>query len=160
LGGMFSRYCRAFGARVLVVDPFKQVGEEGIEQTDLPTLLAQSDVISLHVHATTETRKMVDADWFARMKPEVLLVNTARGDVVDEAALLAFLDSHPAARLATDVLADEVRNKAVNPLIARAAQSRQILITPHVGGMTREGQEIAYGHAAGMLRRFFQDDKT
>ncbi len=157
LGGMFSRYCRAFGARVLVVDPYKRVEEPGIEQTDLETLLAAADVISLHVHATPETQGMVDAGWFARMKPEVLLVNTARGDVVDETALLAFLDANPGARLATDVLANEVRGKGESPLLARAKGSDRILITPHTGGMTREGQEIAYGHAAGMLRRFFAD---
>lgn len=155
LGGMFSRYCRAFGARVLVVDPFKRVEEPGIEPVELPQLLAESEVISLHVHANETTQNMVNADWFAQMRPDVLLVNTARGDVVDEVALMAFLDANPAARLATDVLADEVRNKAINPLIARAIQDDRILITPHVGGMTREGQEIAYGHAAGMLRQFF-----
>lgn len=155
LGGMFARYCRAFGARVLVVDPYKQVAESGIEQVGLEQLLTESEVISLHVHATNETVGMVDASWFARMKPEVLLVNTARGDVVDEEACLAFLDTHPQARLATDVLADEVRNKATNPLIERARLDHRILITPHVGGMTREGQEIAYGHAARMLSQYF-----
>lgn len=155
LGGMFARYCRAFGARVLVVDPYKRVDDPGLEQVELDHLLQASDVISLHVHATEATVGMVNADWFARMKPEVLLVNTARGDVVDEEALLAFLATHPGARLATDVLADEVRSKATNPLIAHAKAGQQILITPHVGGMTREGQEIAYGHAARMLQRFF-----
>ncbi|MBF0438323.1 MAG: hypothetical protein HQL93_04290 [Magnetococcales bacterium] len=155
LGGMFSRYCRAFGARVLVVDPFKQVEDSSLEQTDLDTLLSASDVIALHVHATEQTQNMVNADWFARMKPEVLLVNTARGDVVAEGDLLAFLKANPLARLATDVVADEVRNKANSPLIDFAREGSQVIITPHVGGMTREGQEIAYGHAAGMLRNFF-----
>ncbi|MBF0260956.1 MAG: hydroxyacid dehydrogenase [Magnetococcales bacterium] len=154
LGGMFSRYCRAFGARVLVVDPFKTVAEAGIEQVGIDRLLAESDVISLHVHATEATQGMVDGSWFARMKPDVVLVNTARGDVVDESALMAFLDANPLARLATDVLADEVRAKAINPLIDRARRDARILITPHTGGMTREGQEIAYGHAAGLLRSF------
>ncbi|MBF0428672.1 MAG: hydroxyacid dehydrogenase, partial [Magnetococcales bacterium] len=69
--------------------------------------------------------------------------------------LLAFLKANPLARLATDVVADEVRNKANSPLIDFAREGSQVIITPHVGGMTREGQEIAYGHAAGMLRNFF-----
>ncbi|MEO5347590.1 MAG: hypothetical protein H7834_14625 [Magnetococcus sp. YQC-9] len=154
LGGMFSRYCRAFGARVLVVDPYKTVTEPGVEQVEIDQLLHESDVISLHVHATEATQGMVDASWFARMKSDVLLVNTARGDVVDEVALMVFLDAHPNARLATDVLANEVRGKEGNPLIARARLDPRILITPHTGGMTREGQEIAYGHAADLLRRF------
>ncbi|MBF0126890.1 MAG: hypothetical protein HQM02_06725, partial [Magnetococcales bacterium] len=61
LGGMFSRYCKAFGARVLVVDPYKTVEDPTLEQVDPDTLLALSDVISLHVHATPETFAMVNA---------------------------------------------------------------------------------------------------
>jgi phosphoglycerate dehydrogenase-like enzyme len=154
LGGMFSRYCRAFGARVLVYDPFKAVDDPEHEQTDLNSLLAAADVVSLHVHASEETRNMVDSDWFARMRSTVLLVNTARGDVVDEAALLTFLKANPQARAAVDVVADEVRNKSGSPLIAYAKTADQVIITPHTGGMTVEGQQIAYGHAADLLRRF------
>ncbi|MBF0419283.1 MAG: hypothetical protein HQL78_03865 [Magnetococcales bacterium] len=158
LGGMFSRYCSAFGARVLVYDPFKQVDDPRHEQVALEDLLIQSDVISLHVHATDKTRNLMDQTWFARMKPTVVLVNTARGDVVHEPDLIAFLEKNPLAMLATDVVADEVRNKATSPLIALARENNRVIITPHIGGMTREGQEIAYGHAAGMLRQFFQSN--
>lgn len=156
LGGMFSRYCSAFGARVLVYDPCKQVDDARHEQVALDDLLTQSDVISLHVHATDKTRNLMDQSWFAKMKPTVLLVNTARGDVVFEPDLIPFLKRNPLAMLATDVVADEVQNKATSPLIALARESSQVIITPHIGGMTREGQEIAYGHAADMLRHFFQ----
>jgi phosphoglycerate dehydrogenase-like enzyme len=156
LGGMFSRYCKAFGARVLVYDPFKSVDNPEHEQTDLDTLLSASDVVSLHVHATEKTRDMVDESWFARMKPEVLLVNTARGDVVEEGALLRFLAANPHSRASVDVVADEVRNKDNSPLIAYAKKGNQVIITPHTGGMTVEGQQIAYGHAADLLRRFLQ----
>ncbi len=158
LGGMFSRYCHAFGARVLVYDPFKTVDDPAHEQTDLDTLLPAADVVSLHVHASEETRDMVDASWFAQMKSEVLLVNTARGDVMDERALLNFLKSNPGARAAVDVVADEVRSKSNSPLIAYAKTGNQIIITPHIGGMTVEGQQIAYGHAAGLLHRFFHSN--
>ncbi|MBF0455131.1 MAG: hydroxyacid dehydrogenase [Magnetococcales bacterium] len=154
LGGMFSRYCRAFGARVLVYDPFKTVEDRQHEQTDLDTLLPACDVISLHVHASDETKNMVDASWFSRMNPAVLLVNTARGDVVDESALLDFLKANSTARASVDVVADEVRNKANSPLIRYAQAGDQVIITPHTGGMTVEGQQIAYGHAADLLRRF------
>lgn len=155
LGGMFARYCLAFGAKVLVVDPYKQVTDPALQQTDLDTLLATSDVISLHVHATNKTENMVNADWFQRMKATVLLINTARGDIIAENDLLAFLKANPQARIATDVLADEIRNKNNNPLINFAKQGNQVIITPHIGGMTQEGQEIAYGHAANLLCRFF-----
>ncbi|MBF0110135.1 MAG: hypothetical protein HQL76_13275 [Magnetococcales bacterium] len=155
LGGMFSRYCKAFGARVLVHDPYKTVTDSQLIQTDLDVLLRESDVIALHVHATPETVGMVDRRWFSRMKGTVLLVNTARGDLVVEDDLIAFLEGHPEAGLATDVIADEVRNKEGNRLLRYARTSPRVIVTPHIGGMTREGQEIAYGHAADLLRRFF-----
>ncbi|MBF0445057.1 MAG: hydroxyacid dehydrogenase [Magnetococcales bacterium] len=156
LGGMFSRYCHAFGAKVLVYDPFKTVENPDHKQCGLNDLLPHSDVIAIHVHATEETRDMVNSQWFAQMKDDVLLVNTARGDVVDEEALLAFLQGNPKARAAIDVVADEVRNKNNSPLIAYAKTSKQVIITPHIGGMTVEGQQIAYGHAADLLRRFLK----
>jgi D-3-phosphoglycerate dehydrogenase / 2-oxoglutarate reductase len=156
LGGMFSRYCRAFGARVLVYDPFKTVEDPEHEQADLASLLPASDVVSLHVHATEKTSNLVDSSWFAQMKSSVLLVNTARSDVVDESAMLGFLAANPQARAAVDVVADEVRNKNSSPLIAYAKTGNQVIITPHTGGMTVEGQQIAYGHAADLLRRFLQ----
>ncbi|MBF0422927.1 MAG: hydroxyacid dehydrogenase [Magnetococcales bacterium] len=155
LGGMFSRYCSAFGATVLVHDPFKKVDDPRHKQVEVHDLLEQADVISLHVHATEKTRNLVDHSWLARMKSTVLLVNTARGDVVHEPDLIAFLRANPQAMVATDVVADEVRNKGSSPLIALARESGQVIITPHIGGMTREGQEIAYNHAATMLRDFF-----
>jgi D-3-phosphoglycerate dehydrogenase len=68
---------------------------------------------------------------------------------------VAFLRKRPQARIATDVLADEVRNRLGSPLLRYAAESNQVTITPHIGGMTREAQEIAYGHAASKLRDFF-----
>ncbi|MBF0381743.1 MAG: hydroxyacid dehydrogenase [Magnetococcales bacterium] len=154
LGGMFSRYCHAFGAKVLVYDPFKTVDNPDHVQTTLEELLPASDVIAIHVHATDQTRDMVNSQWFAQMKKEVLLVNTARGDVIDEEAMLSFLQANPDARAAVDVVADEVRNKSNSPLIAYAKTSKQVIITPHIGGMTVEGQQIAYGHAADLLRRF------
>lgn len=156
LGSMYAGYCKAFGSRVLVFDPYKKVDAEGLEQTAaLEPLLEASDVVALHVHVTAETQGMINAARLALMKPDVLLVNTSRGDVVDEPALVNFLRSNPLARIATDVLADEVRNRLSSPLLRYAAESPQVTITPHIGGMTREAQEIAYGHAARRLQGFF-----
>lgn len=155
LGTMYAHYCQAFGSRVLVYDPYKTVDREGLEQVkDLVLLLRDSDVVAIHVHVTGETLGMMNAACFAQMKNDVLLVNTSRGDIVDEPDLVAFLRTHPQARVATDVLADEVRNRMASPLLQYAHQSEQIIITPHVGGMTREAQEIAYRHAAFKLKYF------
>jgi D-3-phosphoglycerate dehydrogenase len=156
LGSMYAGYCRAFGARVLVYDPYKRVERPDLVQVqDLEQLLCESDVVALHVHVTAETQGMINEASLEKMKTDALLVNTSRGDIVNEDNLVKFLRSRPQARVATDVLADEVRNRLASPLLRFAAESNQVIITPHIGGMTREAQEIAYGHAAGRLRDFF-----
>ena len=155
LGAMYARYCQAFGSRVLVYDPYKTVDREGLEQVkDLSLLLRDSDVIAIHVHVTDETQGMMNAECFAQMKKDVLLVNTSRGDIVNEPDLVAFLRASPQARVATDVLTDEIRNRLASPLLQYAHESEQAIITPHIGGMSREAQEIAYGHAAHSLQSF------
>jgi len=157
LGTMYSHYCQAFDSRVLIYDPYKKVDRIGLVQVpDLSELLRASDVIAIHVHVTNETLGMMNAACFAQMKDDVLLVNTSRGDIVNEPDLVAFLRAKPEARVATDVLADEIRNRLVSPLLKYAQQSEQVIITPHIGGMSKEAQEIAYGHAAKRLQSFFK----
>ena len=157
LGSMYSKYCKAFDSRVLVYDPYKEVDDKGIEQVDnLEYLLQESDVIAIHVHVTKETIGMIDKTCFDIMKQDVVLVNTARGDMVNELDLVSFLQSNPDARIATDVLADEIRNRENSPLLKYALKSEQVIITPHIGGMCREAQEIAYGHAAKRLANYFE----
>jgi len=157
LGSMYSKYCKAFNSRVLAYDPYKEVDDKGIEQVDnLEYLLQESDVIAIHVHVTEETIGMIDKVCFNMMKKDVVLVNTARGDMVNELDLVSFLQSNPDARIATDVLANEIKNRENSPLLKYALKSEQVIITPHIGGMCREAQEIAYGHAAKLLSSFFQ----
>jgi len=158
LGSMYSKYCKAFGSRVLVYDPYKTVEEQqGVEQVDnLEYLLKESDVVAIHVHVTQETIGMMNKTCFDIMKEDSVLVNTSRGDMVNEVDLVNFLQSNPEARVATDVLADEIKNRMGSPLLKYALESEQVIITPHIGGMCREAQEIAYGHAAKRLLNFFE----
>jgi phosphoglycerate dehydrogenase-like enzyme len=155
LGSFYAKYASACFARVLACDPYVRIAREGVEQVDIDYLVRESDVISLHVHLNDETRGMVDRSWFDRMKEDVVLVNTARGEVIDERALIAFLTAHPSATIAADVIADEVAGKTASPLVDYARRAGNAIVTPHVGGMTVEGQRLAYTHAAGQLRRFF-----
>ena len=153
LGRRFAHYALALGARVLVYDPNKKVRRTGLRQVPLRTLLGASDALSLHVHVTPETEKMVDERWFSNMKKNVVIVNTSRGEIVDERALLKFLKKNRSAVYATDVLSNEMRGIRKNPVFRAALKDPRILITPHIGGMTEEAREMAYTHAARMLRR-------
>ena len=160
LGSMYSKYCKAFDSHVLVYDPYKKVNDKDIEQvSNLRHLIEKSDVIAIHVHVTEETIGMIDKACFKEMKKDVVIVNTARGDMVNELDLVSFLKQNPEARVATDVLADEIKNRKNSPLLKYSLLSEQVIITPHIGGMCREAQEIAYGHAAKRLLNFFIEYK-
>ena len=133
LGSMYSKYCKAFDSRVIVYDPYKEVEDKDIEQvSNLEYLLQKSDVIAIHVHVTEETIGMIDKACFDEMKKDVVLVNTARGDMVNEVDLVSFLQSNPDARVATDVLTDEIRNREKSPLLKYALESEQVLSLIHI----------------------------
>jgi D-3-phosphoglycerate dehydrogenase / 2-oxoglutarate reductase len=130
----------AFEMRVVAHDPYvtaKIAQDLGAELADLPDLYAASDYITLHVAATPETERMLNADAFARMKTGVRIVNCARGELVDETALCNALKSGKVAGASLDVFGQE-------PVPADCALflSEAVFATPHIGGSTEEAQEI------------------
>lgn len=127
---------RGFHARVLAFDPGvspEAVREAGAEPVDLETLLREADVISLHAALTDENFHMLSHEEFAKMKPGVLLVNTARGELIDEAALLAALASGRVAGAALDVVEGEPIGPD-HPLL----RFPNVLIVPHIAAYTHE----------------------
>ena len=157
LGTLYAKYCRAFGAEVLIFDPYKEIDIKGAKQvTDLKKLARLSDVISLHVHVNEETTSMINVDIFKEMKNDVLIINTSRGEIINETDLVKFLKNNKEALFATDVLTNEIKNRGNSPLFKFAkGNTKQVTITQHIGGMTREAQQIAYGHAAQLLKKHF-----
>ncbi|MFL5217079.1 MAG: NAD(P)-dependent oxidoreductase [Microvirga sp.] len=112
------------------------------EHVGFDALLARADILSLHLPLTAETERLLGPDAFARMKPGVILVNTARGGLVDEAALIAALDAKRVAVAALDVLAAEPPGDD-HPLLARD----DVIATPHVAWLTAETWERSLGVA-------------
>lgn len=131
VGYQVSQLLRAFGCTVLSVDK----GGEG-----LWVVLQASDIISLHVPLNDETRHWLDADKLAQMKPGAILINTSRGAVIDEAAVSSAVLSGHLAGVAVDVLEGEP-NITDSPLAGLARSGLPVLITPHIGGKTRESCE-------------------
>ncbi|MBV9507417.1 MAG: phosphoglycerate dehydrogenase [Acidobacteriia bacterium] len=130
----------AFEMRILAHDPYvtsKLAQDYGVELVDLAKLYAESDYITLHVAATLETEGMLSREAFGQMKPGVRIVNCARGELVDEAALAEALASGKVAGAALDVYSTEPP-PAEFPLF----QTEGVLATPHIGGATGEAQEI------------------
>jgi D-3-phosphoglycerate dehydrogenase len=122
---------QAFGLKVIAYDPYvppdvlKGLGVEGVE---LDQLLGRSDFISVHAPLTPQTRGLLNAGAFAKMKKGALVVNTARGPLIDEQALVQALDSGQVGGAALDVLATEPPAKN-SPLIGRD----NVILTPHTG---------------------------
>lgn len=158
LGSMVAGYGLAFGMRVVVYDPYQSRLPQGIEiANSLEDLLRQSQVVSLHVPLNGETTGLFDATCFAAMQPGAILVNTARGAVIDEPALLAALNSGKLAGAALDVLADEPPQGFSLALVEWAQrQPNRLIITPHIGGATQESVEKADLFIAGKLADYLQ----
>ena len=103
---------------------------------------------------------MFNKSFFSKVKKNVLIINTARGDIIDENNLINFLKKNKKAKFATDVIENEIFSKTKNKLINYAKKNQnQVLITPHIGGMTTEAQEMAYNFAAKKLTNFFKKNK-
>lgn len=137
VGREVARRARGFGMTVLACDPYlaaDAAAELEVELADLDDLLARSDVISLHAALTDETHGLLDAARLARVKPGALLVNCARGGLVDEAAVADALDQGRLAGAAFDVFAEEPPGD--NPLLGRD----DVVATPHLGASTVEAQ--------------------
>lgn len=151
LGRMVVDYGKAFRMRVLGCD-VKALEIPGVEMVDMDTLLGESDVISIHVHLTPENTGFLDAARFAKMKDGVVLINTSRGAVVDEAAFLAALESGRVGAAGVDVLVGEWREDlAEHPLVRYARTHENLVISPHTGGVTFESQSMTLAFTADRL---------
>jgi D-3-phosphoglycerate dehydrogenase len=126
---------QAFGVRVVAYDPFAPAeifARAGVERVDFPQLLQRSDFVSIHSPLLPETKNLFNGEAFRQMKPTAYLVNTARGPIVDEAALAAALDAGQLAGAALDVMPQE---PPVNsPLFGRP----NVIITPHTSFYSEE----------------------
>ncbi|OGB93047.1 MAG: hypothetical protein A2Z31_10675 [candidate division NC10 bacterium RBG_16_65_8] len=146
LAGMTGK---GLGMRVLGFDPYKEPWPDGIERcTDLDPLLRQADFISIHVPLTKETTNLIGKEALPKMKPTAILVNTARGGIVDEAAAGEAVKAGRLAGAGLDVVVDEPL-KPSHPLNGVP----NIILTPHMAGVTEEAMmRMAQDSAEDILR--------
>jgi D-3-phosphoglycerate dehydrogenase len=138
LGARVAHYGQAFAMKVTACDPTANL-PDGISRRDLDALCAEADIISIHVTSKPENVGLIGERQLALFKPTALLVNTSRGDIIDERALLAALREGRIAGAALDVLAaeyDSRANEIADQLRRYARENDTLLLTPHVGGAT------------------------
>ncbi len=137
IGSIVLRKMRSFGMRILVCDPYlssERLAELGIEHTPLETTLAESDIVSIHVPVTSETRGMFDKRLFSLMKPSAILVNTARGPVVNVEDLAEALREKRIAGAGIDVYEFEPPSPDYELL-----GMDNVVLTPHLAWYSEEG---------------------
>jgi D-3-phosphoglycerate dehydrogenase len=143
----------SFGMQVIGHDPFVAPAvarERGVELVDLEALFARADYLTLHVGLTQQTGNIINAKNLAAMKQGVRIVNCARGELIEDAALLAALESGQVAGAALDVFRDE-------PLKDSPYFSREnVLLTPHIAGSTAEAQEAVGIQIAAQVREYLK----
>jgi D-3-phosphoglycerate dehydrogenase len=150
IGRRVGRLARAFDMRVVACDPARVEIVEGVAMVALDELCAVSDFITLHAPASPETHHLFDAARWSRCKRGVRVVNTARGELIDDAGLLAALASGQVAAAALDVFDPEPpTNRA---LIDHPA----VIATPHVGASTAEAQQRAGVETAQAVRDYLR----
>jgi len=158
VGRMVAGYLQALGMRILATDPaMNESSSAGVRLVPLEDLLAQSDLVTLHVALTDRTRGFFGKSEFACMKACPWFINTSRGELVDESALLAALLDGRIAGAALDVLRDE-RSSGMkdHTLVVYARTHENLLITPHIGGCTLESMEQTEEFLAEKVVNFLQ----
>ncbi len=156
LGKIMKRLFNGWEVDILVTDPYARIGDA--KGVSLEELLEKSDVVFLHTHVTDETRDMVDDEFIQKMKDGSFLINTARGELVQEDSIISALEQRKLKGYATDVIRDEFGNHKQSKLVDYSMNPNSgVIITPHIGGMTIEGQTKAYHYAINKFRSLKHD---
>jgi len=157
VGTAVALRAKAIGLNVIVYDPYIPIGRDaslGVKSVDFDSLLRESDIISIHVPLTDETRHMIGSREFEKMKNGVFIINTARGAVIDPKALVKSLDSGRVAGAGLDVFEKEPPDQD-DPLL----RIDTVVVTPHTGFLSVESQRDRQTMAVDEVERILRDER-
>ena len=146
LGKMMAKFLLPLAGKIFIYEKNFKIKnlKKKISKISLKKLISNSDIISLHIHADEKNLNFINSNILNLMKKNVLIVNTSRGEIINETDLVNFLKKNKDATYSTDVLKGEILNKFESKIFKYSKVSNQVLITPHIGGMTSDAQELAY----------------
>ena len=157
LGSICARIGSGFGMNVIGCD-IRQVCLPSVKQHELEYVIRNSDVIMLNVHLNSETKGMIGRRELGMMKSGAFIVNTSRGALLDECALIDFLGSGHIGGACLDLIDGEwLENKKAHPLVRYAKVNNNLLISPHIGGATKESIFGARKFMANKLANYFRE---
>lgn len=144
-GAALARRLLGFGCRILAYDKYKQnYAPDYVTETDMATIFEQADVLSFHLPLTAETTHLADNQYFSQFKKNIIVVNTARGQIIPTADLLQQLESGKIRGACLDVFENEKPNTfshAEKALFAQLYARENVLLTPHIAGWTHESKQ-------------------
>ncbi|MBO4953729.1 MAG: hydroxyacid dehydrogenase [Clostridia bacterium] len=154
IGSRVGEIAKALGCRVLA---YKRKPVEGVECVDIDTLVAESDIITVHIPLSDETRNLISKERIAKMKKTAIVVNSARGAVADEEALCQAIEEERIAGLGTDVYSVEPF-KTDSPFY-RVRNRKNVCLTPHMAWGAKEARERCYREMLLNMQAFFKGEK-
>lgn len=152
IGRRVADIAKAFGTRVIYYSASGSPAQEGYEQVDFETLLATSDIVSVHAPLNEYTKDLMDREAFAKMKKTAIFLNLGRGPIVVEQDLYEALETGEIAAAGLDVLCEEPMSET-NPL-AKIKDSKKLIITPHIAWASVEARNRLMQIIAGQIREF------
>lgn len=155
LGRAVAKVARCFGMKVVLAKKHNtgEGADQGEGRVDLETLLSLSDVVTLHCPLTPDNHHLISSEAFSMMKPDAILINTARGGLVDEQALLQALEAKHIAGAGLDVLEDEP--PSINNALL-SCQSEKLIVTPHIAWASRQSRQRLVNEIAENIRAYQQ----
>lgn len=151
LGKIMANYGKSFGMKVYFYDPY--VKNKKYLKVSLKKLFQISDVVSIHIHVDKKTKGLIDKKLLRQSKKKLIIVNTSRGEIVNEKDIVWALKSKKINGYATDVVENEFDN-IKNSIIIKNLKKLNILVTPHIGGMTIQGQHRAWTYAVRKFKNY------
>jgi len=155
IGTWMSKYATAFGMNVLGYDPYIQKFDTNIKAVDLYELAKKSDFISIHIHLNSETTGMIDDNFFKKCKNGVVLINTSRGEIINESDLIVNLKNKKIGSVGVDVICNEPQITK-SDLYQYSLKSNNVFITPHCGGYSPDAVEIVSARAAEKVKNLLK----
>tara|TARA_Y100000768_G_C23980939_1_gene685736 strand:- start:1158 stop:2141 length:984 start_codon:yes stop_codon:yes gene_type:complete len=146
LGRLFANFCLKFGAKVYFYDPFKKSISKKIKKvSNLKLFLKSVDILSIHIHLNESTKNFLNKSLLRYLKKNILIINTSRGEIINEDDLIKFLKKNQNSKFAADVISHELGNIFKSKLIKYFKKNKnRVLLTPHLGGSTYQAQQMAY----------------
>jgi phosphoglycerate dehydrogenase-like enzyme len=160
IGKKMATYCLAFGAKVIIYDPFSELEHVGdiLQVDNMDKLLEASDIVGLHVHLDKETYNMFNEEHFAKMKKGSYFLNTSRGGLANEGAMLNALKIGQLAGAAVDVISGEQEGDFYNhKVISYARDNNNLLVSPHIAGLTIDSQGKAAQFSVDTINKFYKE---